>query len=154
MMSKIVIVLSLCFLTFMFAFIYSLFVGPRNTKDVIYETLRVGVHEYRVMVARDLISQARGLSGQPGLPEKTGMLFVFPEAATRAFWMSEMLFAIDIIWIRDGRIVGFVEDAPAPQGGRPATFYSNEPADMVLELEAGSVHRDGLKVGDAVKLVQ
>ena len=153
-MSKVFVALSLCLMALMLVYFCSLFVAPRAHNGEVTDTVRVGSHQYHVIVARDVISQARGLSGRPGLPEKTGMLFIFREAATRAFWMSEMLFSIDIIWIRDGRIIGFVADAPAPQGERPATFYSPEPADMVLELEAGSVKRDGLAAGDEVKLVQ
>lgn len=78
----------------------------------------------------------QGLSGRDTVPSD-GMLFVFPNEAVRAFWMKDMHFAIDIIWIRNGKIVGRVESVPPPEPGTPESqlelYSSPEPVDMVLE---------------------
>lgn len=153
-MSKIFIALSILLLLVVFALALSFWFAPRSHNAKMGAELVVGERRYRVEVVRDMAGQARGLSGRTSLASGAGMPFVFNEASTRAFWMSGMLFSLDIIWIRDGRVVGFVRDAPPPQGGLPQTFYSNEPADMVLELVAGSVQKDGIAIGDAVELIQ
>ena len=153
-MSKIFIGLSILVLLVVFALVFSSWFSPRTQNEQSKAELLVGEHRYHVEVVRDMAGQARGLSGRTGLDEDSGMLFVFKGAATRAFWMQGMLFPIDIMWIRDGRVVGFVRDAPMPTGGVPPTFYSNEPADMVLELMAGSVQKDSIAIGDIVQLIQ
>jgi uncharacterized membrane protein (UPF0127 family) len=87
-------------------------------------------------------SVEQGLSGRDTM-SADGMLFVFPNEAVRAFWMKDMRFAIDIIWIRDGKIVGRVESAPPPEPGTPdgqlPRFISPEPVDMVLETVPGKI---------------
>src|SRR3989338_662243 len=50
----------------------------------------------------------RGLSGRDRLEPRSGMLFVFEDDGVRGFWMKGMTFPIDIIWIDDERVVGFV----------------------------------------------
>lgn len=84
----------------------------------------------------------QGLSGRETL-ETDGMLFVFPQAAPRAFWMKDMRFAIDILWIRDGKIVGRAESASPPTLGTPLSelvrYVSPEPVDMVLETLPGKI---------------
>jgi hypothetical protein len=66
------------------------------------------------------------------------------------FWMPDMHFDIDILWIRDGRIV-HVESAVSKDD--PERVYRpNEPADTVLELPSGTAVRRGFRVGDAVRV--
>jgi uncharacterized membrane protein (UPF0127 family) len=110
----------------------------------------IGKKEFSVEVADTLPKQIRGLSGHAPLAEGQGMLFLFGFARQQAFWMKDMLFPIDIIWIQDGKVIGFAEDAPVPTGMNTPTFYSPAPADTVLEVSAGTVKREGIKVGDAV----
>uniref|UniRef100_A0A7V4GA15 DUF192 domain-containing protein n=1 Tax=Desulfobacca acetoxidans TaxID=60893 RepID=A0A7V4GA15_9BACT len=89
-----------------------------------------------------------GLSHRPGLPPGQGMLFIFPEAEYQTFCMRDMRFAIDIIWIEGGKVVGFHENL-AP--GDPRNFQSPAPVSLVLEVPAGFARRHGLKPGDAVE---
>lgn len=117
-------------------------------------SVKVGGNEYSVEIADTLASQAQGLSGRDRLAPKAGMLFDFGDSRVRTFWMQGMKFPIDIIWINSGAVIGFAQDAPAPTGGMPATFSSPGPADLVLELAAGSVAKDGIKVGDKVEIVR
>lgn len=107
-----------------------------------------------VDVARTAVAQARGLSGRPRLGDNEGMLFVFSSAGVRSFWMKDMLFPLDIIWIRDGRIIGFVlraEPEPEKSVWNLTSYESPEPADAVFEINAGLVERFGFAVGDAVR---
>lgn len=97
-----------------------------------------------------------GLGGRDGLAPDHGMLFPYPMPERYAFWMKGMRFDIDILWIRGDRVVSLSERAPHPQGPVPddaalPEFRPTEPADRVLEVEAGTVARLGWRAGDAVR---
>jgi uncharacterized protein len=98
------------------------------------EGIRVSVE-----VARTPAARARGLSGHAPLGEDEGMLFLFDEADRYGFWMKDMLFPIDIIWIRDG-----VVDGALP------SYAPREPADTVLEVRAGFAADRGVVPGLSV----
>lgn len=114
--------------------------------------VRLADTTYRVEVADTVPTQIKGLSGHAPLAADEGMLFVFEGARVQSFWMQGMTFPIDIIWIRDGRVEGFVKDAPVSKGLVPAVFSSEVPVNYVLEVPAGSVARTGVKVGDSVEI--
>lgn len=116
---------------------------------------------FRVELARSVGEMALGLSGREGLAEGDGsansphggMLFIFDAPMVQSFWMKDMKFPIDIIWINGNRIVGFAENARPETGKKPwqLTIYSSpEPVDKVLEVAAGTVARLNVKVGDEV----
>ena len=101
-------------------------------------------------------SRAQGLSGRESLPGGAGMLFVFEEEGSYAFWMKEMKFPLDMVWIDAScRVVDITRDVPAPQPGQTLadlnTYGPESPAMYVLEINAGASDAAGLKTGDAVE---
>lgn len=105
----------------------------------------------KVEIADTSEERTRGLSGNAGLAEDEGMLFVFNEDAPHTFWMKDMRFAIDIIWIsRDGAVV-HVEENVAPES-YPAVFAPRNEARYVVELPAGWSQRHDVSIGDRVTL--
>ncbi len=95
-------------------------------------------------------SRERGLSGRLSLPEGQGMLFVFDSDATYSFWMPNMRFAIDIIWIdSEGRIVDIKEHA-TPES-YPEAFKPKNPARYVLEVGSGYAQKWGWHEGTTLK---
>jgi uncharacterized membrane protein (UPF0127 family) len=103
----------------------------------------------RVAVADTEATRERGLSGHAPLAPDEGMWFVFARADRYAFWMPRMLFDLDIIWVRDGRVVDISPDVPAPEPGQTdlPLYRPVEPADRVLEVRAGFAREHGLKLG-------
>lgn len=95
---------------------------------------------------------ARGLSGRKILEEGQGMLFVFPEPAPHSFWMKDMRFSIDIVWLLKEKVVFVVERASLPTSEGIPTFRPEVLADHVLELPAGSVEAHGIQVGTNLEL--
>lgn len=91
-------------------------------------------------------SITNGLSGRARLENIDGMLFVFDQPAIRTFWMKDMLFAIDIIWINDDHVVGVERDVQPPELGTPESQVerrtSPEPVDTVLETLPGRLTWD------------
>ena len=105
----------------------------------------------KVTIADTDARRAKGLSGRDVLDENEGMLFLFPGGATPYFWMKDMKFAIDIIWIQSDVVVGF--DQNVQSENPPVTYYyPTETIDRVLEVQAGFVQKHGLKVGDQLDI--
>lgn len=108
----------------------------------------------RVELALTALERQKGLSGRDSQGPREGMLFVFPYADRYAFWMPEMRFDLDIIWLRNGVVVD-VQRLPAPkEGEEPASYTPRIEANMVLELPAGRAQEYGLQIGSKVDALQ
>lgn len=86
------------------------------------------------------------------------MLFIFESENRLRFWMREMEFALDMVWIgAKCKVVDISENVPHPEPGTSLDNlprYSPEsPAMYVLEINAGEAERLGLGAGDPVKFV-
>ena len=89
-----------------------------------------------------------GLGKRDKLKKGWGMLFVFEKRIPHSFWMKNMRFPIDIIWLDNQRIVELAENVPPPQEGEsPKVMEPRLPSNFVLELESGRARALGLKVG-------
>ncbi len=84
-------------------------------------------------------AQQQGLSGRPFLAKNSGMLFVFPEVGYHAFWMKQMLFPLDIIWMDENYRVVYVAHNAQPCTVSDCPIYSpTAPAKYVLEVTPGT----------------
>lgn len=121
-------------------------------------TIKVGSKnvEVEVEIARTENERRKGLSGKEKLQPNHGMLFVFQEETTPSFWMKDMNFSIDIIWIHNGAIVDIHQEVPPPEPGTPESdlklYKPAASVDHVLEVPAGFVEENDIKVGDSVDL--
>lgn len=91
----------------------------------------------------------KGLSGRESLGENEGMLFVFDEPGRYGFWMKDMNFPIDIIWIDSERTVVEVTKEVAPDTF-PKTFYSQKTVRYIVETKAGFTRENNVQPGDKV----
>lgn len=82
------------------------------------------------------------------------MLFIFEEERIQIFWMKNMQFPLDILWLdREKRIIRIERHVP-PCKKEPCPSYSpKSPAMFVLELKAGSVSKHQLKLFDKVEFI-
>ena len=107
--------------------------------------------EVRVEIADEPDEQAKGLMDRTALGEERGMLFVFPSAETRSFWMKSTLIPLSIAYIdAEGRIVD-IQDMKALDDD-PPHYVSAEPAQYALEVNKGFFDERGVEVGDRVSL--
>jgi uncharacterized protein len=112
----------------------------------------VGESSIFVEIADTDEKRIKGLSGRKELARNSGMLFIFPKRDLHGIWMKDMNFSIDIIWFNEfGEIVHIVENA-TPES-YPKTFTPPKKSQYVLEVRAGFVKREGLKLGDKVDLL-
>lgn len=113
----------------------------------------IGEKIIEVEIADTLKKRRQGLSGREKLKENQGMLFVFPKKDYYSFWMKEMKFPIDIIWINDERIVDIVSRASPDEFQLFKTYESKKPANFVLEINAGFSEIFNIKINDRVKIL-
>lgn len=117
--------------------------------------LRVGESEILVELAISQEEKAKGLSERDTLGQDRGMLFLFDAPAQLSFWMKDMRFSLDFIWIRDGVVVDLTTDVPVPEGSSPLrTYQPSVTADAVLEVNAGWAVLNGIGIGDEVVIEQ
>lgn len=99
--------------------------------------------------------EARGLSGYKHLEANEGMLFLYSGKKKQpSFWMKGMAFPLDLIWIKDHKIVQINHVVMPPKPGEKDAhlprYTSKMPVDAVLEIRGGQANKDSLQVGDAV----
>jgi uncharacterized membrane protein (UPF0127 family) len=92
-----------------------------------------------------------GLSHREGLAPGRGMLFIMPTPEIQQFCMRGMRFAIDIIWIGEGRVVGCETNIAADD---PRTLTSPAPVKYVLEVPAGFCDTHRLASDDQVTFIR
>src|ERR687895_1677392 len=102
-----------------------------------------------VEVPDDREEFARGLMFRSHLPWNAGMLFAFYEEEPRRFWMKNTLIPLDMIFVdSSSKIIDIKENVPPCEQEECPTYPSVEPAQYVLEVNAGFVQEKGIKVGD------
>ncbi|MBI4122641.1 MAG: DUF192 domain-containing protein [Parcubacteria group bacterium] len=117
------------------------------------QLIRIGETQLTAYVADTPVLQAKGLGGRESLEPDFGMLFPYAEPAVRNFWMKDMRFPLDVIWIAGGAVAGFTEDIPVWSGeGDYSRFSSFVPADAALEVNAGWVREHGITLGMRVDI--
>ncbi len=89
-------------------------------------------------------TRTMGLSGREDLGRNDGMLFKFDDSsANRCFWMKDMNFPLDIIWLDQDKKVVHIENNVAPET-YPQSYCPDEPAKYVLEVNAGRATELGI----------
>jgi uncharacterized membrane protein (UPF0127 family) len=95
----------------------------------------------------------RGLMYRTGLDQNKGMLFVFPNDSKNSFWMKNMHFDLDILWINnEGRIVFIGQNVPACTNDPCPVYTPDQNARYVLELNSGYTASHHWNVGDKIDL--
>ena len=92
---------------------------------------------------------ALGLSGRDWMCDNCGMLFIFNGQDYRRFWMKDMKFDLDMLWISGSRVVYIATNIPYEKGTEEIVAPKIK-ADKILELNSGTSGRLGIKIGDLV----
>lgn len=112
-------------------------------------------HSLNVEIAATDSSRQQGLSNRQSLDYGQGMLFDFTQTdqLRPGFWMKDMNFSIDIIWIRQNKIVDIDRNVPhqATNINLP-TYYPDSDITHVLEVPAGWSEQHNVNIGDEVNL--
>jgi len=110
---------------------------------------------YRVELARTDEEMAQGLMYRESLPDRTGMLFLFPyDDDSHKFWMKNTLIPLDIIWLDASGRVLFVSANTPPCKADPCPSYGPDFAvASVLEIAGGLAEKEKVTVGSTIRLM-
>ena len=94
-----------------------------------------------VTIADTEAKRKQGLSNTPPLAQNEGMMFVFDTAGKYQFWMNDMNYDLDFVYVRDNKIVALAERVPAPKNnkGAIAIITPNIVFTHVIELPSGFI---------------
>ena len=115
-------------------------------------TVTINQTTFKVDIADETREQRIGLSGRDNLAQDQGMLFLFPDKHIRNFWMPNMNFAIDLLWIDDNTIIGYEQNMLPATPDSIITYKSPHPVDKVLEIPTGSINKFDFNIGDKVNI--
>ena len=110
--------------------------------------LQVGNAQAAVEVRDTEEGRSLGLSGREKLGENEGMLFIFDQPGIYSFWMKEMKFPLDFVWIQGDEVVEVRENV----GIVEMDIKPKQAIDKVLEVNSGWVKQNNVRVGDKIKL--
>jgi uncharacterized protein len=116
--------------------------------------VKINDKTFKVFIAETPKDKQVGLSSRTSLPQDQGMVFLFDNPDYYSFWMKEMKFPIDIIFINNDRVVTVHKNAqpPASEDQDLPIYRPDQPADTVLEINAGLSDEYDIKPGDTLDI--
>ncbi len=148
-MKKILIVLMLfCTLT-----ISLILIKGKIDKNIFpsYKTknIRINTFPLKLYLADIDTKREQGLSNIKSMPQDEGVMFIFNHSGSYSFWMKDMNFALDFIYLEKNKIVDLKENiSPSTY---PNTFVSNVPADTIIEVNSGIIKKYQIKKGMEIR---
>lgn len=111
-------------------------------------------HTFNLDVAATDKEKEVGLAKYKSIPKDFAMVFLFDKSDYYSFWMKNMKFSIDIIFINNGKIVKIFSNVPPPKSPDSSLpiYKPDELSDTVLEINAGLAGKYNFKEGDVVKI--
>ena len=121
--------------------------------DAPVPVVTVGSAALTVELALTPAQRVQGLSGRPELARGTGMLFVYTQEGRHSFWMIDMNFPLDLVWISaQCTVIEITSNVPPPAPGQTSAelprYVPETPVQYVLEVNAGDMESAGIQVGD------
>ena len=112
-------------------------------------SMQIGAERFDLEMAVSPHDQEVGLMHRDSLDPDHGMIFPFPMEQTQRFWNHDVHFPLDLIFLGASANVVSLKHMDAYN---EKTVASDAPAQYVIELNAGTVARLGVKVGDHLDL--
>lgn len=103
---------------------------------------------FEVWVSATPARREQGLMFVRKLPEKTGMLFLFPVPMHAGFWMRNTYIPLDLLFVRQNGTIARIAERARPHD--LTAIPSGEPVLAVLELAGGTAAKLGLRPGDRI----
>lgn len=126
-------------------FIFLAGCANRNIKMVCIKNVCI-----QAQIADSRQEQERGLMFRKSLADNQGMLFIFDKEAKYGFWTKNMQFPLDIIWISQDKRIVDIKTNVLPCQEPCEILMPNAYARYVLEVNAGFVERNQIKIGEKV----
>lgn len=125
-----------------------------STATTHQSTITIDNQTFNILIAKTEKDKEIGLSKRSELPDNMGMIFPFDTPGFYAFWMKDMQFPLDIIYIHGDKIVTIINNLqnPTPKNDTWQIVKPTQESDLVLEINAGLSKKYNFQVGDMVKL--
>ncbi len=122
--------------------------GVDETKSYVV----VDGQKFAVEIMRTDAQRKKGLMGREGLADHEGMIFLFEQPGPLSFWMKNMKFPIDMVFIdQHKKIMNVARDVPPCKQDPCALYKSNGDGQYVLEIDAGLSDKYGFEPGDSIE---
>ncbi len=138
------------------AFVTIIFVKMKGQDNFSDQLKKIKINNVLLFaeVAYSPQKQSVGLSGREFLGENEAMIFEYKDKEIRHFWMKEMRFPIDVMWISDSVVVGVQENIPIiNEDGSEVRFSSLYPVNFVIEVNSGWVRRNKVLINNRVDIL-
>lgn len=131
-----------------FIFLLAVIIGDRKP------TVTINSHTFNLYIAKTSKDKEIGLSKYNNIPQNFGMIFIFDKSDFYSFWMKDMKFSIDILFIKDNHIVTLYKNVSRPNTPNKTllTYKPKSSANLVLEINAGLSQKYNIKEGDTIIL--
>ncbi len=131
--------------------------NPNNKNIFMNNTPKATINNqtFNIVIAKDSKEKEIGLSDKKDLADNEGMLFLFETSDYYSFWMKNMKFPIDIIWLDQNQQIVSIQENATPCTEQDCSGYVPvSPARYVLEVNAGFSQRYHLSSGIFGKIKQ
>lgn len=115
--------------------------------------LKIGNNKFNLFLAQSDEEKRIGLSKRKSMPKDYGMLFSYQTKSIRPFWMKDMEFSLDFLWIDENKIIQIDENISIDNLPPPQDIKTTKPINKVIELNAGTCKEFGIKVGDNIEII-
>ncbi|MBR9681797.1 MAG: DUF192 domain-containing protein [Candidatus Altiarchaeota archaeon] len=124
-----------------------LFFSGRNP-ELEKVSMNLSGEKFTIEVADTWLTRMRGLQNRTSIGKHEGMLFVFSKEGQPSFWMKDVNFPLDIIFLDKNKILVEVFESLEPCNSSVCPSYKTSvPFKYALELPAGTVKRLDLNLG-------
>ncbi|MFM8860696.1 MAG: DUF192 domain-containing protein [Methylocystis sp.] len=119
-----------------------------DLSDRMLVTTATGKHTFTLEIAKTNEERAKGLMFRKSMPQDHGMLFIFHDARPISMWMKNTLISLDMIFVSGEGMVTSIIQHTTPLSEEIIT--SDQPAQAVIEVNAGVAQKIGLAPGDKI----
>jgi uncharacterized membrane protein (UPF0127 family) len=109
-------------------------------------------HVFSLYLAQTSQEQSLGLAKYNSIAKNQGMIFLFNKSDYYSFWMKDMKFPIDIIFISGNKVVDVFQKVPVWPNENLPVYTTKTKADKVLEINAGLANKYGIEIGSEIKI--
>lgn len=114
------------------------------------QKILIGNSLLTVEVADNDLKRLKGLSKRTALDKNKGMLFIFEKPGYYNFWMKDMNFSLDFIWVDNNKIIDLTKNVSKNYKN---IFTAKNKFDKVIEVNAGFIKTNNIQIGDEIKIV-
>jgi uncharacterized membrane protein (UPF0127 family) len=133
---------------FGYTFLYKVNISDTKVKVIINKI------EYNLDVAKTDQERSRGLAKFDSIKNNEGMLFIFDVPGRYSFYMKDMKFNIDIIFLdQSKKVVDMYKNVKFQDYKNPYDYENYKPnfsSKYTIELKEGEIEKTGLKIGDLI----